>query len=43
MKPSSIPFSIINFLAKKLNTPAHQWKYYSWEGRSIKRHRAEIR
>jgi hypothetical protein len=43
MKPSSIPFSIINFLAKQLNIPADQWKHYSWEGRSIKRHRAEIR
>jgi hypothetical protein len=43
IQPSSIPFSIINYLAKQLKIPTDQWKHYSWEGRSIKRHRAEIR
>src|SRR5699024_12358734 len=42
-EPSLIPLSIINYLAKQIKIPANQWEHYSWKGRSIKRHRAEIR
>ncbi|MFC7439593.1 DUF4158 domain-containing protein [Laceyella putida] len=38
-----VPFPVIKFLANQLRTSTDQFYQYSWTGRSIKRHRVQIR
>ena len=39
----NLPFSVIEFLAKQLNVSTDQFYGYAWKGRTIERHRAQIR
>ncbi len=42
-QPSDVPKVIISYIAKQLRLPAESYQQYSWEGKTIKNHRAEIR
>jgi len=40
---SELPSAALEFVAKQLRVPASDQGFYDWSGRSIERHRAEIR
>jgi hypothetical protein len=40
---SELPSAAVEFVAKQLRVPASDLGFYDWSGRSIERHRAEIR
>ncbi|MGM0867507.1 MAG: DUF4158 domain-containing protein [Bacillota bacterium] len=41
--PSMIPLPVIEFIAKQLQISSDQFKHNNWRGRTLERHRAEIR
>ncbi|MFB5664087.1 Tn3 family transposase [Alteribacillus sp. HJP-4] len=41
--PSMIPLPVIEFIAKQLQVSTDQFRYYDWRGRTLERHRAEVR
>ena len=44
--PSSsqdVPWEVVSYIAKQVNLPAQEYFNYDWNGRSMMRHRGEIR
>lgn len=41
--PQDVPGMIVDYIAKQVDVPSAQYLDYDWNGRSIKRHRGEIR
>ncbi|MET9915954.1 DUF4158 domain-containing protein [Streptomyces sp. NPDC006435] len=41
--PGEVPDAVVGYVAQQVKVPAGEWNSYEWDGRSIKRHRVEIR
>ncbi|MGB3191607.1 MAG: DUF4158 domain-containing protein [Limnoraphis sp.] len=41
--PQNVPATVVDYIAKQVDVPSEQYLDYDWDGRSIKRHRVEIR
>lgn len=41
--PQDVPLDVVSYIAKQVNVPAREYVNYDWNGRSMMRHRGEIR
>jgi hypothetical protein len=41
--PQDVPRTVVDYLAQQVGVPTDTWAQYDWDGRTIERHRAQIR
>ncbi|MEM8673198.1 MAG: DUF4158 domain-containing protein [Cyanobacteria bacterium P01_G01_bin.67] len=41
--PQDVPWEVVSYIAQPVNVPAQEYVNYDWNGRSMMRHRGEIR
>jgi hypothetical protein len=41
--PQEVPLTVVGHLAQHVGVPTDAWAQYAWHGRTIERHRAQIR